>query len=76
KILYDIKDDMVKNKRILESLNKSDMQNSRIEFNMLLEDKIQDILELNLELFKQFNQNIEFKDKIANTMFNMVCNDF
>ncbi|EAH5877268.1 hypothetical protein D1510_01945, partial [Campylobacter jejuni] len=61
---------------ILESLNKSDMQNSRIEFNMLLEDKIQDILELNLELFKQFNQNIEFKDKIANTMFNMVCNDF
>lgn len=51
-------------------------KNSRIEFDALLKDKIQDILELNLELFKQFNQNIEFKDKIANTMFNMVCNDF
>ncbi|EAL6420555.1 restriction endonuclease, partial [Campylobacter jejuni] len=56
--------------------SKSDIQNSRIEFDALLKDKIQDILELNLELFKQFNQNIEFKDKIANTMFNMVCNDF
>lgn len=51
-------------------------KNFRIEFDALLKDKIQDILELNLELFKQFNQNIEFKDKIANTMFNMVCNDF
>ncbi|HEB9306854.1 TPA: type I restriction endonuclease subunit R [Campylobacter coli] len=76
KILYDIKDDIAKNERILESLNKSDMQNSRIEFSMLLEDKIQDILDLNLELFKQFNQNNEFKDKITNAMFNMICNDF
>ncbi|EIB19045.1 type I site-specific deoxyribonuclease chain R [Campylobacter jejuni subsp. jejuni LMG 23216] len=76
KILYDIKDDIAKNERIRETFSKSDMQNSRIEFDALLKDKIQDILELNLELFKQFNQNIEFKDKIANTMFNMVCNDF
>lgn len=76
KILYDIKDDIAKNERIRETFSKSDIQNSRIEFDALLKDKIQDILELNLELFKQFNQNIEFKDKIANTMFNMVCNDF
>ncbi len=76
KILYDIKDDIAKNERIRETFSKSDIQNSRIEFDALLKDKIQDILELNLELFKQFNQSIEFKDKIANTMFNMVCNDF
>lgn len=76
KILYNIKDDIIKNERIREAFSKFDMQNSRIEFDTLLKDKIQDILELNLEFFKQFNQNIEFKDKIANTMFNMVCNDF
>lgn len=76
KILYDIKDDMVKNEKILESFSKSDMQNSRIEFNTLLEDKIQDILDLNLELFKQFTQNDDFKNKIANAMFNMLCENF
>lgn len=52
------------------------MQNSRIRFDEILEDKIQDLFNLNLELFKQFTQNVEFKDKIANAMFNMVCNDF
>ncbi len=76
KILYDIKDDIVKNEEIRETFNKSGMQNSRIRFDEILEDKIQDLLNLNLELFKQFTQNNDFKDKIANTMFNMVCNDF
>lgn len=35
KILYDIKDDIAKNERIRETFSKSDMQNSRIEFDAL-----------------------------------------
>lgn len=72
KILYDIKDDIAKNEEIRETFNKSGMQNSRIRFDEILEDKIQDLLNLNLELFRQFTQNNDFKDKIANTMFNMI----
>ncbi|MBC5857545.1 hypothetical protein Cjcuy013_04480 [Campylobacter jejuni] len=44
---YMIKDDITKNERIRETFSKFDMQNSRIEFDALLKDKIQDILELN-----------------------------
>ncbi|EAI5630347.1 type I restriction endonuclease subunit R [Campylobacter lari] len=72
KILYDIKDDIAKNEEIRETFSKSGMQNSRIRFDEILEDKIQDLLNLNLELFRQFTQNNDFKDKIANTMFNMI----
>lgn len=75
KILYDIKDDIAKDERIINSFNNIDIQNSRIEFKSLLEEKMQDILELNFELFKQFNDNIEFKNKITQKMFDMIYYD-
>lgn len=73
KDLHNIKNTMAKDERILNSLKNSDKQNLRIEFETILQEKFQDIIEENFALFQQFNDNSTFKNRITQKMFEMVC---
>lgn len=71
--LMQIKDDVLRDEEFKKSVYKADTQNMRIEFENMLNKKFkEDILMANFALFKQFNDDEEFKNKITQKMFDIV----
>lgn len=73
RILYNIKEDIAKDEMFLDSLGDSDMQNLRIEFNERFNKKYQNIFNTDSTLYQQLNDNKDFRERIAQAIFNMLC---
>ena len=56
----------------LDSLGDSDMQNLRIEFNEIFNKKYQNIVNTDFTLYQQLNDNKDFRERIAQAIFNML----
>jgi type I restriction enzyme R subunit len=54
----------------------SDEQNAKITFEEVLKRKLIDHIETNFEVFKEFNDNKEFRNFFAGTMFKLMQKDF
>lgn len=72
-ILYSIKEDIAKDEMFLDSLGDSDMQNLRIEFDEIFNKKYQNIVNTDFTLYQQLNDNKDFRERIAQAIFNMLC---
>lgn len=72
RILYGIKEDIAKDEMFLDSLWDSDMQNLLIEFNAIFNKKYQNIFNTDLTLYQQLNDNKDFRERIAQAIFNML----
>ena len=72
RILYNIKEDIAKDEMFLDSLEDSDMQNLRIEFNEIFNKKYQNIFNTDFTLYQQLNDNKDFRERIAQAIFNML----
>lgn len=70
--LNSIKEDVMADEGLIKTMKNSDKQNMRIDFEKVLEEKFRGLISINLELFKQFSDNKEFKERITQKMFDMV----
>lgn len=72
--------DVMVDKKAVENINasikKQDIQNARITFTDVLRDKMVNHIESNFEVFKEYNDNKEFRDFFAGTMFRIMLNKF
>lgn len=59
------------NERLLKTAQNSDKQNTQIEFENVLAESMQTILDTHFLLFQQFNDNKEFKERITRKMFDI-----
>lgn len=73
--LQNIKDDIVKDSDFIDYSKNSDKQNLKIEFERLLQDKMQEIIDTNFLLYKQFSDDARFKQMITQKMFNIVLDE-
>ena len=74
-LMQDVKDDKAAMDNINASLNKKDFQNAQITFTDILKDKMINHIDSNFEVFKEYNDNPEFKAFLAGQMFKMLIND-
>ncbi len=74
-LMQDVKEDKAAMENINESLNKNDIQNAKITFADVLKEKMVNHIESNFEVFKEYNDNPEFKAFLAGQMFNLLIND-
>ncbi len=74
KQINNLPDAIMKNESFRNTMKNSDKQNSRIEFERVLEDIMQDMIKDNLELFKQFSSNKLFKKYLEDMIFERVYN--
>lgn len=63
---------LLKNKRLLNALKNSDEQNKKIEYKWALEDIMNSIMKDNIELYKQFTDNHQFKEWLSSSIFNEI----
>lgn len=74
-LMQDVKQDKAAMDNINASLNKNDIQNARITFTDILRDKMINHIDSNFEVFKEYNDNPEFKDFLAGQMFKILMSD-
>lgn len=75
-LMQDVKDDKAAMDNINASLNKNDFQNAQITFTDVLREKMINHIESNFEVFKEYNDNPEFKAFLASQMFKLLISDF
>ncbi|MBK7966863.1 MAG: hypothetical protein IPK10_17465 [Bacteroidetes bacterium] len=71
-LMLDIKSDNAAMNNINASLNKKDIQNAQITFTDILKDKMINHIDSNFEVFKEYNDNPEFRTYLAGQMFNLM----
>ena len=71
-LIYDVANDV----EFVNAYMYSDMQNAQITFEDVLKRKLIDHIETNFEVFKEYNDNKEFRDFFAGTMFKIMQKDF
>ena len=74
-LMQDVKDDQAAMDNINASLNKNDLQNAQITFTDILKEKMINHIDTNFEVFKEYNDNPEFKAFLAGQMFKLLIND-
>lgn len=74
-LMQDVKDDRAAMDNINASLNKNDLQNAQITFTDILKEKMISHIDSNFEVFKEYNDNPEFKAFLAGQMFKLLIND-
>lgn len=74
-LMQDVKDDKAAMDNINASLNKNDIQNAQITFTDILKEKMINHIDSNFEVFKEYNDNPEFKSFLAGQMFKLLIND-
>jgi len=76
KMTNDLMDDITTDKNAMnninDSLTKKDIQNAKITFAEVLTEKIIKHIDSNFEVFKEYNDNKEFRDFFAGQMFEMM----
>jgi hypothetical protein len=70
------KDDVANDQEFVNAFKHSDNQNAKITFEDVLKRKLIDHIETNFEVFKEYNDNKEFRDFFAGTMFQLMQRDF
>ena len=73
--LQNIKDDVLKDEKFVKSSKHSDRQNLRIEFEALLQEKMQEIIDVNFDFYKHFTDDAALKQRITQKMFDIVLNE-
>ena len=73
--LQNIKEDVLKDEKFVKSSKHSDRQNLRIEFEALLQEKMQEIIDVNFDFYKHFTDDAALKQRITQKMFDMVLNE-
>jgi len=68
--------DVAQDSEFVNAFKFSDEQNAKITFEEVLKRKLIDHIETNFEVFKEFNDNKEFRDFFAGTMFKLMQRDF
>lgn len=76
KMTEDLMADVAQDAEFANAFKHSDEQNAKITFEEVLKRKLIDHIETNFEVFKEFNDNKEFRDFFAGTMFKMMQKDF
>lgn len=74
-LMQDVKDDKAAMDNINASLNKNDIQNAQITFTDILKEKMINHIDTNFEVFKEYNDNPEFKAFLAGQMFKLLMHD-
>lgn len=74
-LMQDVKDDKAAMENINASLQKNDIQNAQISFTDILKEKMINHIDSNFEVFKEYNDNPEFKAFLAGQMFKLLIND-
>lgn len=74
-LMHDVKNDQAAMDNINASLNKKDIQNAQITFTDILKEKMINHIDINFEVFKEYNDNPEFKAFLAGQMFKLLIND-
>lgn len=75
-LMQDVADDKKAMDNINASLQKRDLQNAEITFADVLKEKMVNHIESNFEVFKEYNDNPEFRSFLANQMFQIMLKDF
>lgn len=79
KMTEDLMNDVKKDKSAMENINASlernDRQNAEITFTDVLREKMINHVETNFEVFKEYNDNPEFRAFLAGQMFKLLIND-
>ena len=76
KMTQDLMQDVANDQEFVNAFQHSDTQNAKITFEDVLKRKLIDHIETNFEVFKEYNDNKEFRDFFAGTMFQMMQRDF
>ncbi|NOS91614.1 MAG: type I restriction endonuclease subunit R [Cyclobacteriaceae bacterium] len=74
-LMQDVKGDQVAMDNINASLHKNDIQNAQITFTDILKEKMINHIDSNFEVFKEYNDNQEFKAFLAGQMFKLLIHD-
>ena len=64
----------MKDESFRNTMKNSDMENIKIEFDRVFQDIMLDMVEDNLELFKQFTTNKSFKKQLEDIIFERTIN--
>lgn len=76
KMTEELMQDVANDAEFLNAFRYSDEQNAKITFEDVLKRKLIDHIETNFEVFKEYNDNKEFRDFFAGTMFQIMQKDF
>lgn len=80
KMTQDLMDDVMADKSAVQNINASlqqeNLQNARIAFTEVLKDKMINHIDSNFEVFKEYNDNKEFRDFLAGTLFELMQKSF
>ena len=71
-LMQDVKDDTAAMLNINASLKKKDIQNAQIAFTDILHEKMINHIESNFEVFKEYNDNPEFRSFLAGQLFKVM----
>lgn len=74
-LMQDVKDDKSAMDNINASRKINDLQNAEITFTDVLKDKMINHIDSNFEVFKEYNDNPEFKAFLAGQMFKILIRD-
>jgi type I restriction enzyme R subunit len=74
-LMQDVKDDKAAMDNISASLSRNDLQNAQITFADILKEKMINHIDSNFEVFKEYNDNPEFKAFLAGQMFKILIHD-
>lgn len=79
KMTQDLMQDVLDDKKAVEninvSINKNDIQNAQITFTDVLKEKMINHIDSNFEVFKEYNDNPEFRAFLSGQMFKALIND-
>ena len=76
KMTQDLMQDVANDQEFVNAFKHSDTQNAKITFEDVLKRKLIDHIETNFEVFKEYNDNKEFRDFFAGNMFQLMQRDF
>lgn len=74
-LMQDVKEDKAAMENINASINKNDIQNAQITFTDILKEKMINHIDSNFEVFKEYNDNAEFRAFLASQMFKLLIRD-
>ncbi len=67
-----ITNDVINDENFLKATKNADKQNTKIAFDKILQQKFQDFIDINFDLYKKYNDDKEFKAYITDRLFQMV----
>lgn len=76
KMTNDLMNDVSQDQKFKDAFEHSDEQNAKITFEEVLKRKLIDHIESNFEVFKEYNDNKEFRDFFSGIMFDMMKRDY